>query len=346
MQYPTIAMKETVEVKQDTTVIIGAGPFGLSAAAYLKAQKIPTLTFGKPMEFWRKMPKSMFLKSSWSAVSISDPAHTYTIDHFCKLYDIPRQGQVPVQSFLKYTEWYQQQTALEIDQTYVTTLARDGKDFHVELADGRSMAANRVLVATGLCAFAHIPDFAAHLPPTLASHTQQHTDYSVFQEKNVVVVGSGQSAFEAAALLYEAGARVELIARGPIIWIDRRLYRYTGPAKRLFYPPSDVGPAGISWVIAFPLLYRYFSENARIAIDKRALRPAVAQWIRPRVEGRVSLTSNTSIVRATEHGQDVCLKLSDGTTRQVDHVILGTGYKPDVQALAYIDSSLRKQVLN
>lgn len=331
-------------MKQDTTVIIGAGPFGISVATYLKAQKISLLIFGKPNEFWRKMPARMFLKSSWSSLTISDPAHAYTLDRFCKLYDIPKQGLVPLQTFLKYTEWFLQQTKPDVDQTYVKLLARDGKDFHLELADGRSVKASRVLVATGLSSFAHIPDFASHLPPTLASHTQKHTDFSVFKGKNVIVVGSGQSAFEAGALLYEAGAKVELIARGPIIWIDRRLARYTGPAKHIFYAPSDVGPAGISWIIAFPLLYRCLPENARIALDARSVRPAVAQWMRPRIEGRVSITPNTSIVSATEQGQEVCLKLSDGTTRQVDHLILGTGYKPDVQALTYIDSSLRQQV--
>ena len=331
-------------MKNDTTVVIGAGPYSLSVSAHLRAQKIPTIIFGKPMEFWRKMPPRMYLKSSWSSLSISDPAHAYTLDRFCKRFDIPKQGQVPLQSFLKYTEWFLQQTAPDNDQTYVSRLARDGKVFHMELADGRSVKANRVVVATGLSAFAHIPDFASHLPSTLVSHTQEHSDYSSFKEKDVVVVGSGQSAFEASAFLHEAGARVELIARGPIIWINRRLARYTGPAKRIFYPPSDVGPAGISWIVAFPLLYRSFSEKARIAIDARSVRPAVAQWVRPRVEGKVSITPNTSIVSATEQMQEVCLKLSDGTTRQVDHVILATGYKPNVQALTYIDPSLRQQV--
>ncbi len=329
---------------QDITVIIGAGPYGLSTAAHLKAQKIPILIFGKPMEFWRNMPPSMYIKSSWSSLSIADPTHTYTFNHFSKMRNFPKQEPVPLQLFLKYTLWFQQQTAPDVDQAYVKLLARDGKDFHLELADGRSVKANRVVVATGLSSFAHIPDFASRLPPMLASHTQQHSDFSVFKEKNVVVVGSGQSAFEAAALLYEAGAKVELIARGPIIWIDRRLYRYTGPAKRIFYPPSDVGPAGISWIVAFPLFFSYLPENARIAIDARSVRPAVAQWMRPRVEGRVSITSNTSIVSATEQGQEVCLKLNDGTMRKVDHVILGTGYKPEVQALSYIDSSLRQQI--
>ena len=98
-------------------------------------------------------------------------------------------------------------------------------------------------------------------------------------------MGSGQSAFETAALLYEAGARVELIARGPIIWIDRLIARYTGPAKRIFYPPSEVGPAGISWIVAFPQFYRHLPEETRIAIDARSVRPAVARWMRPRNRG-------------------------------------------------------------
>lgn len=47
-------------VKQDTTVIIGAGPYGLSTAAHLNAQKMPILIFGKPMEFWRKQQHADF----------------------------------------------------------------------------------------------------------------------------------------------------------------------------------------------------------------------------------------------------------------------------------------------
>ncbi len=290
------------------------------------------------------MPSTMHLKSTWSSVTISDPAHAYTFDRFCKMHKILKQGQVPVQAFLQYSQWYQEQLVPDIDETYVNLLARDGENFHVELADGRSVKANRVFVATGLSSFAHIPDFAAHLSSTLVSHTQDHSDFLAFKEKNVVVVGSGQSALESAALLYEVGARVELIARGPIIWINRRLYRYTGPAKRLFYPPSDIGPAGISWIVAFPMLFNTLPEETRIAIDTRCLRPAGAPWIRPRIEGRVTLTSHTSIVSAEEQGSEVCLKLSDGTTRQVDHIILGTGYKPNVKTLPYLDSSLRDEV--
>lgn len=331
-------------MNQGITAIIGAGPYGLSAAGHLKAKGVSPLIFGKPMEFWQQMPSGMHLKSSWSSLSLSDPAHAYTLDHFSKLHGISRQEPLPLQLFLRYTQWFQKQVVPDVEETYVNSLARDGRVFHLELADGRSVQAKRIVVASGISSFAHIPDFAAHLSPALASHTQQHTEFSGFKEKHVAVVGSGQSAFEAAALLYEAGADVELIARGPIVWIDRRIYHKTGPAKRLFYPPSDVGPAGISWIVSFPQVFRRFPEKARVAMDTRSVRPAVAPWMRSRVEGLFTVTPNTSIVRAAEEGAGVCLKLSDGTTREVDHVILGTGYKPDVQALAYIDPSLRRQV--
>jgi thioredoxin reductase len=122
------------------------------------------------------------------------------------------------------------------------------------------------------------------------------------------------------------------------------LYRYTGPAKRIFYPPSDVGPPGINWLVSFPLLYRRFSDKARLSLDERAVRPAGAPWLRPRVEEHIHIIANTSIVKATEQGQEVDLELSDGTTRRVDHIVLGTGYKPDMHALTFIDASLRENV--
>lgn len=328
----------------DTTVIIGAGPYGLSVAAHLKAKGVPTLIFGKPMEFWQKMPPRMYLKSSWSALTISDPAGAYSLNRYSKVAGITQQEPVPLQTFLKYSDWFQQQAVPDIDQSYVRTLRQDGKGFQLDIEDGRTIKASRVVVAAGVSSFAYIPEFARHLPANLASHSQEYSDFSQFSGKKVVVVGSGQSALESAALLHEAGAAVELIARGPVNWINRRLYNYTGPAKRIFYPPSDVGPPGVNWLVAFPLFFRLLPDNMRVRLDARAVRPAGAQWLRPRVEGHISITPNMSITNAVEQGQGVCLTLSDGTKREVDHIILGTGYQANIDALTFIDSALRTQV--
>ena len=331
-------------MKNDTTVVVGAGPYGLSVAAHLKARGIPMLIFGKPMEFWQNMPSKMYLKSSWSALSISDPDGKYSLNRYSKHFGIPWQEPVPLQVFLDYGQWFQKQAVPDIDPTYVKFLTRDGEGFHLDLADGRSVKAKKVVVATGVASYANIPDNLSHLPAALLSHSQEHKDFSSFKDKDVIVVGSGQSALEAAALLHEAGAAVELIARGPVIWINRKLYYRTGPAKRIFYPPSDVGPPGVNWLVAYPLLFKRFSDKTRSSLDARAVRPAGSPWLRPRVEGRVLITPNTLIVSATEQGQRVHLKLSDGTTRVVDHIVLGTGYQADIHALKFIDPALIQKV--
>src|SRR5579864_3048767 len=43
------------------TVVLGAGPYGLSVAAHLRGAGINHAVFGRQMDFWtRKMPKGMF----------------------------------------------------------------------------------------------------------------------------------------------------------------------------------------------------------------------------------------------------------------------------------------------
>ncbi len=160
----------------DTTVVIGAGPYGLSIAAHLKARNMPVCVFGKPMEFWRTMPREMYLKSSWSAISLSFPGSAYSIEHYATATGTREQKPVPLPYFLDYCSWFQE-------------LSHDGQLFRLELADGRAIEAGQVVVATGIAPFAYIPTFARDLPPTLASHTQAHADLSPFQGRRVAVVG-------------------------------------------------------------------------------------------------------------------------------------------------------------
>ena len=52
-------------------VVIGAGPYGLSAAAHLKSTGVSVRVFGKPMDFWAtKMPAGMLLRSPRAASNI------------------------------------------------------------------------------------------------------------------------------------------------------------------------------------------------------------------------------------------------------------------------------------
>ncbi len=326
------------------TAVIGTGPYGLAVSAHLKAAGVPTLTFGKPLELWRKMPEGLCLKSVWSASSLFEPTGTYNLDAYAATTGKPREEPISRQFFLDYTEWFQQQVALDIDQTYVQTLSRDGNLFRLSLADGREVRASRVIVATGIAEFARVPDYARHLPPTLAAHTQKLSELSRFKGQRVVMIGNGQSALEYAALLHEAGAEVEIIARGPFLWHSRILYERTGPARHILYPPGDVGPPGINWIVAFPLFFRQLPESLKQPLHRRATRPAGAKWLRPRVEGVVRLTPHTQVEHLESRGSGLRVKLSDGTQREIDFLCLGTGYQPDTKRISFLDAALLQQI--
>src|SRR4029077_20858166 len=59
-------------------------------------------------------------------------------------------------------------------------------------------------------------------------------------------------------------------------------------------------------------------------------------------EGRIRITANTAVVLASRSDDGVRLQLNDGTTREVDHLLLGTGYRPDIERATFIDPSLRR----
>jgi hypothetical protein len=73
-------MSDVVDV-----AIVGAGPYGLSLAAHLRAADVDYRQFGVPMRLWQAaMPRGMFLKSGGFASNLSDPEGAYTLGAFCE----------------------------------------------------------------------------------------------------------------------------------------------------------------------------------------------------------------------------------------------------------------------
>src|SRR5579864_1590045 len=89
--------------------IIGAGPYGLAAAAYLnKINGLGVSVFGEPMSFWRTaMPKGMLLRSSWSASHIADPNAELTLDTYKTVSGNHLCTPIGLQRFVEYGLWYQ-----------------------------------------------------------------------------------------------------------------------------------------------------------------------------------------------------------------------------------------------
>ena len=326
--------------------VIGAGPYGLAATAYLRASGIEARAFGEPMAFWaNQMPAGMCLRSNWEASHIGDPRRALTLDAFRDLKGNHIGKPIPLDRFVHYGLWYQREAVPDVDLRRVTRVEQNGNGLKVTLSDGEQFASRRVVVATGIGPFAYRPKEFLAIPRELASHAVDHRYLNKFRGKKVAIIGGGQSALESAALLKEAGAEPEVLVReASLNWVGlhARLHRL-GPISKLFYSNRDVGPAGISKLVAAPHLFRRFPREFQDKVAYRAIRPAGAAWLRPRLAG-VKISLGHKVVEAAEKGSLLQIKLQDGTERLVDHCLLATGFRVDLSLYAFLAPSLLQQL--
>jgi cation diffusion facilitator CzcD-associated flavoprotein CzcO len=327
-----------------TVAVVGAGPYGLSVTAHLRAAGVPTQIFGTPLSFWRTMPARMTLKSPWSASSLSDSQSRFTLDAFVARHGRSHEEPIPVSLFLKYADWFREKAVGEVDTTSVVCIRRSGAEFVLQLQDGREVTASRVVVATGVAGFANIPDFAAGVRGELVKHTGEVHEFDRYAGLRVAVIGAGQSALETAVFLHESGAEVEVITRGAIRWADRRLYERGGITRKAFYPPADVGPVGLNWLVAFPSIFRLIPTLQRTALTHRAVRPSGAEWLRARFAPEIGTTTHSGVAKISTAGRGLEVLTSDGVSRRFDRVILGTGYRPDLGRVPILDGGLRLHI--
>jgi cation diffusion facilitator CzcD-associated flavoprotein CzcO len=219
-----------------------------------------------------------------------------------------------------------------VDTRNVDCVRKNG-GFHLTLADGEQIKASRVVVATGQAPFRRRPQQFDGLPSALASHSSEHSDFAPFKHRRVAVIGAGQSALESAALLHEAGAEVELLVRNPQVhWLANHLGQI-GPVTRLLWVK-----AGVNRLAAHPNYFRYLP---RYFHEKyAALRPAGSDWLQPRVEGKIPITTGRVVASAKRMKDELELTLDDGSQRVVDHVLLATGYSIDISRYEFLAAPL------
>ncbi len=215
-----------------------------------------------------------------------------------------------------------------------------------------------MVVAAGLGPFAYTPPVFADLPAALVSHVSASPAMEAFSDRSVAVVGMGQSALEGAALLHEAGAKVEVLGRRSAIfwlgaWSDARsngcAQAPTVPSVRTppnrtwrartglhWRPaPTEVGGRFESWLGAAPDVLHHFPRRIRAPVTSSCIRPAGAKWLPDRLR-EVKISLSRSVVAARDLGGRVQLRLDDGSERCVDRVLLGTGYDIDVRRYAFL----------
>lgn len=326
-------------------VVIGAGPHGLAAAAHLGRAGVECHVLGEPMSFWQTMPRGMLLRSNSTATGIAEYDGPLSLDGYRSRTARQVPMPVPLDDFVDYGLWVQRQVAPDVDRRRVRLVRMTGEGFRIGLDHGAELLARRVVVATGIADFVHMPAVTRGLPRDLVSHASEHRDLSSFRGRSVLVVGLGQSALESAALMRESGAAVEVVGRREHInWLHGGKYhRRLGRLVPLFYAPTDVGPLGLSRLVAAPHLFRRLPRSVQDPLAYRAIRPAAAAWLGPRLE-QVRVTTGRRVAEITASGSQAEVRLDDGSVRRVDHVMFGTGYRVDVSRSPFLDPDLAHAV--
>src|SRR4051794_21164846 len=116
--------------------VLGAGPHGLAATAHLRRAGIDVRTVRDPMSFWRTMPSGMVLRSIWPATCIAEHEGPLSLDAYCAETGARFRTPVPLDRFLDYGTWVQQQVAPDVDRRVVERVEPDGSGFALRFDDG------------------------------------------------------------------------------------------------------------------------------------------------------------------------------------------------------------------
>jgi thioredoxin reductase len=311
-------------------LVIGAGPYGLSTAAHARRHGLDPLVVGKPMGFWRdNMPEGMLLRSGtdWHLDADGiDTFEAYLGERGVDPADVP---PVPLTTFLEYADWFCGQTGIEARPTLVAEVEKLDGRFAVGFEDGGTVSADAVVAAPGIASFPVIPGWVpASLPEARWSHTSTLVRFEPLQDARVLIVGGRQSAFEWAALIAEAGAAAIHVA-----------HRHDLPS----FETSDWTFVDelMDSTISTPGWFRGLPAAERDAIAQRFWgegRLKLEPWLTPRLpEGIIHRRPRTEVVSCRElPSGEIDVELSTGERIAVDHVVLATGYKPNLANVAYL----------
>jgi cation diffusion facilitator CzcD-associated flavoprotein CzcO len=189
------------------------------------------------------------------------------------------------------------------------------------------------VAAPGIARFPVIPEWVpASLPTDRWTHTSELVEFDQFRGARVLIVGGRQSAFEWAALLTEGGAvAVHVVHRHDLPSFE--------PSQWAFVDEL------MDDTVSVPGWFRHLPAAERDAIAQRFWaegRLKLEPWLAPRLpEGVVQPRARTAVATCAElPSGEIEVALSDGERLTVDHVVLATGYRPDLGNVAYLEPLL------
>ncbi|WKX10163.1 NAD(P)/FAD-dependent oxidoreductase [Streptomyces sp. NL15-2K] len=312
--------------------VIGAGPGGLAAAYALRARGLRAVV----------LEKSDRVGASWRRHY--DRLHLHTTRRLSGLPGLPmprRFGRwVSRDNVVRYLEKYAEHHELEIvTGVEVSRIDRspDGTGWLLHATGGRELTGAAVVVATGHNHTPRIPDWPGRDTCTgELLHAADYRNAKPFADRDVLVVGIGNTGAEIAVDLVEGGAsRVRLSVRTAPHIVRRTTAGWAAQYTAVLVRRLPVG-----------LVDRLARPVAKLSVPDLSAhglpRPDTGLYSRV-TEGSIPVQDvglidavrkgSVEIVAAVEGFEDGKVTLADGTRVEPDAVIAATGYRRALEGL-------------
>jgi cation diffusion facilitator CzcD-associated flavoprotein CzcO len=307
------------------TVIVGGGPAGLATAACLQHRGISSLILEKGdvvAPAWHRHYERLHLHTNKGVSGL--PYHPMP-GHFPKF---PSRDHVA-----GYLADYARKTEAEIRLgTEVRRCSPNGAGWVVETVAGASIHGQNLVVATGLSHFPNMPTYEGMDSfRGQIIHSSEYLNGEPFRNRDVLVVGFGNSAGEIALDALEHGGRPRISVRSPVNAVPRDI---AGIPILTISRFLSVLPPRVGDVLSKPLLSILIGDLSRYGLPVAEIGPLEQMAVSAKVPlldiGTVaaikegSLPVRPGIAAFAEDG----VEFTDGRWEEYDAVVFGTGYRP------------------
>jgi cation diffusion facilitator CzcD-associated flavoprotein CzcO len=305
-------------------IVVGAGPAGLAVSACLRREGVAHELLERAASVassWRGHYERLCLHtakehSALPGLPFPDDYPTY-----------PARAQV-IEYLERYAEVMGVSARLGVE---VTRAAREGARWRVWAADGLVGESRALVVATGYNAVperASWPGLETFAGPLV--HSSDYKNGAGLANRRVLVVGSGNSGAEIAVDLWECGAQVAMVVRGPVHVVPRDAFGI--PAQRIAVALGRL-PAAVADRLSLPLRDATIGDLSAFGIHRPELGPLELLEKTGRVplidigtvalirQGAISVYPNIARVAGE------VVHFVDGRSQPFDAMVLATGYR-------------------
>jgi thioredoxin reductase len=294
----------------------------------------------------------MCLKSYGDSSNLFDAHAQFPLRAFAWAHHIPyhpSETPVPLATFVAYGKAFQQRYVRAVTRARLISHRAISGDHELQFDNGETVLARRVVVAIGTLPFKYTPPLLAGLPAELMSHSSEFGPIERLAGKRVIIIGSGASALDLAALLSQQDSAVTIVARASELHFQNPPAPTRSLLKRIIVP--DAPGLGAGWLLracTAPQLVRLLPDRLRTAILSNTLGPSGGYFIREQVESRVRLKLGRAIQHVHRLGDRVHVRVVDHdgaqTTIAADHLVAATGYRIDLRQLPFLGTDSLQQV--